>query len=116
MAYDSENYVVTDLPQPLKLSPEAREALVVARGLIEAGWCQNRSHAIVDGKDHYCIIGALFLGSAPASVRAGTEEACTAIGARLGGYDGLDSIATFNDTSTKAEVLKLFDDTLEAAE
>lgn len=117
MAYDSENYVVTDLPQPPTLSPEVRETLVKARKLLAKGWCRHQRHKVVPGflgfgaKHEYCIVGALETVCQKKSW-ATYSEASEALSTELSKKRTNCYLPHFNDNSNQAVVLKLFDDTL----
>lgn len=112
MAYDSENYVVTDVPQPPTLSPKVRETLVKARGFIEQGWCRGHSKRLADchpiPRYEYCIVGAVLEAGDSYDLKhmaiAAIQDALL-----MRGHD--HRIAYFNDlqAADKNEVLKLFD-------
>lgn len=110
MAYDSENYVVTDVPQPPTLSPEARETLTKARGLIEQGWCRNQLYiaGILEQPSQYCILGAIIESAGSENQR---NTAKYIIRKWLENHRGHNDIAGFNDiqAADKADVLALFD-------
>lgn len=112
MAYDSENYVVTDVPVPAKLEPEVRETLAKARGFIEQGWCRGTFKRLADchpiPRYEYCIAGAVLETDDSYDLQrkaiAVIEDAL-----RMRGRD--QRIAYFNDiqAADKADVLALFD-------
>lgn len=126
MAYDSENYVVTDLPEPPTVSPEeeTRQILTKARDLIKRGWCKGEEHVQTVGffggvKDQYCIIGALKEASKHTDTHWSKLPATHRLLHHLGytplpyfNY-GFGVLSSFNDVDArKSDVLKLFDDTL----
>ncbi len=44
----------------IKPTPEQLvDALSDARSLIQAGWTQRQAHAVIDGRDCYCAMGAI---------------------------------------------------------
>lgn len=116
MAYDSEDYVVTDLPAPTKLEPEVREVLIKARGFIEQGWCRNYSKKLAgseqDSKFEYCVLGAVNEATGSNGLLNRAAEALE---------DALEmrrhdrNLVYFNDSQAadKAEILALFDAALE---
>lgn len=112
MAYDSENYVVTDVPQPPTLNPKVRETLLKARGLIEQGWCRRHAKKTLATERtiqfEYCILGALD-DATDSAILADKAEAV--LSTALWKIRGHGNIVQFNDRQAvgKADVLALFD-------
>lgn len=94
------------------MSKSVVDALIEARGLIEIGWIKGWARRVVNGGACYCALGAI-------------GETDTTLDDYRGALDfvyaalpvGYTSIARFNDyhTTTKADVLALYDRAIKAA-
>ncbi len=90
---------------------EVTERLVIGRARIEAGWCQGHLYrtrwTLHGARPKYCLVGAVRGEPTTASVPNMALD-LVIIAIRELGY-GLIQPSIFNDTHTKAEVLKVVD-------
>ena len=93
---------------------EVQQLLIKARGLAEDGWCRGTLHTVVNGKDHYCILGAintaviLSVDALDKQQRISDKVTRVVMSALSKPYDSIES---YNDARTrrKHHVLALFD-------
>lgn len=89
------------------MTSESREAILKARDLVKAGWCQGESSMVIDGKTCYCPHGAILEISGTRSFNEVSKPVYDYLRSR---YE-IGSLVGWNDdpSRTQAEVIALLE-------
>jgi hypothetical protein len=105
-----------------EMEKSTTQVLQEARALVEQGWTQGPYHAVVDGMDCYCALGAIYtvVGLPCLSHRANAHRGAQGAldwAAKRVSHGKTASAIVYNEQPgrTKEQVLHLFDVALEIA-